>query len=227
MRGLLKQHQKASIDFIIDVPQRSINGPWRLSIGHWFFISLPEAPQPARCMKKPKNRRKLLRTKCLNCHQVEDSLQENCSKCGNAFFTEESLELLDELKTDVDALEVLLASLEDPNVKHQNPYTPVDESFKLIRKLRANQQIPGLADYLVAARSVLLPYKVAVLRKTFRANSLVLMMLCIFPLVPLFLGWAPIVPLLLALPVLVWGYLLYRTRNDLLKAEQDIANSET
>lgn len=178
-------------------------------------------------MKKPKNRRKLLRTKCLNCHQVEDSLQIKCSKCDNAFFTDESLDLLDELKTDVDALEILLASLEDPKVKHQNPYTPVDESFKLIRKLRSNSQIPGMSDYLVAARAVLLPYKVGVLRKTLRANTLVLIMLCLFPLVPLFLGWAPMVPLLLALPVLVWSYLLWRTRNDLLKAEQDLANSES
>jgi RNA polymerase subunit RPABC4/transcription elongation factor Spt4 len=178
-------------------------------------------------MKKPKNRRKLLRTKCLKCHQVEDSLQVNCSNCGNAFFTEDSMDLLNDLQSDVSELEILLASLEDPDVKHQNPYTPVDNSFRLIRKLRSNQQIPGMSDYLVAAREVLLPYKVGVLRKTLRANSLVLVMLCLFPIVPLFLGWALMVPLLLALPPLVWAYLLWRTRNDLLKAEQDLSDSQT
>jgi hypothetical protein len=175
-------------------------------------------------MKKPKNRRKLLRTQCKDCHQVEDSLQASCSKCGNAFFTPDSLDLLSELNTDVDALEALLTGLENPDVKHKNPFTPVDESFKLIRKLRSNLQIPGMQEYLEQARGVLLPYKVAVLDRARRANILVLVMLCTFPVIPLLLGWAPEVVALLALPAAVWGYLLWRSGKDLQKAKSDLEN---
>ncbi|MEM0999665.1 MAG: hypothetical protein AAGN35_21585 [Bacteroidota bacterium] len=173
-------------------------------------------------MKKHKDRRKYLRTKCKSCYKTQESLIPACTNCGNAFFTEDSLNVLEEVIGDVDELEGLLRELEDPQVKHQNPYEPVDNAFKLIKKLRANLQIPGMENYIRAARGVLLPYKVGVLRQTVRANTIVLFLLALFPIAPLLFGWDITVTLLLLLPVGGWSYLLWRGKRELDQAKSEM-----
>ena len=172
-------------------------------------------------MKKKKNRRKLLRTKCQNCNAVEYSLQAACPRCDNAFFQNDSLDILEEITLDVESLEDLLKTLEVPGKAKGNPYEPVDLAFKLLRKLRSHSKIPGMTNYIAQSRAVLLPYKVSLLRSTYKANIILLFVLFAFPLLPLILGWSPTVVLLMGLPVVAWSLITYRARRDLRRAEQD------
>lgn len=148
-------------------------------------------------------------------------MQAACPHCGNAFFKEDSLEILASVEADVDELEDLLKLLEDPADTKDNPYAPVDQAFKLLRKLRSHLQIPGMEAYIAASRGVLLPYKVRLLRSTYKANVILLFVLMAFPILPLLLGWSMTVVGLMGLPVLAWSLITYRARRDLQHAEED------
>ncbi|MEM7040989.1 MAG: hypothetical protein AAF570_28755, partial [Bacteroidota bacterium] len=113
--------------------------------------------------------------------------------------------------------------LQSATLRDGNPYTRVDRCFKLIKILRAFDHIPGMHEFLSKHREKLIPYKVNVLRSTVKANFVFMGLLLVFPLVPLLVGWPPIIPLLMLLPTTVWGIVTFKARRDLIKAEAELA----
>lgn len=167
--------------------------------------------------QKQKNARKHLRVQCGNCGNTQDSLRVQCSSCKADLHPDVSSQDLARIKGDVEALEEALVAAENPGA---NPYGPVDTAYQQLKALDLHPDYPGLQAYLAAVRQKLLPFKIALLQRTLKANLVFLVVLTMFPIVPLLVGWPPLLSGLMTLPVLVWGGISVKAYLDLQKAQR-------
>ena len=166
--------------------------------------------------KKQKSLRKHFLMHCSACNTQQSSLREQCSHCGAQLHADLEPEEVQETIEKVEAMEAAMKRVANPD--KGNPYGPVDEGFKRLKSLQRHAGFPGMQNFLDDVRSRLLPFKVAILKRTFKANVVFLVILALFPVLPLALGWAPMVVGLLTLPVLAWGGITFKAWRDYKRA---------
>lgn len=173
-------------------------------------------------MKSPKSRTKLLRVSCGMCKATQDSLSSHCSACKHPLYTNMQPDELAALQEQVTTLETNLDLLERGERPKNNPYSPYDAAKAALKALQAAAYIPGMPDYLAAARKVMLPAKVAILYSTLKANIIFAFVLLLFALVPAMLRWPAMVTGLMLLPALVWLGIIYKTYVGLQRARAEL-----
>ena len=153
-------------------------------------------------MEKKKNRRKILQTRCGACNTTQDPFRLNCKKCkADLPDGEEAMRY----KEDIDEIEQTIKNLEAPGRKFGNPYVPVDRVKVLAKELSGVGGKWGLGAYSKAAMEGVKPHEMALHRSTLKANLILLMILSLIPVMPLALGWSPMVTLLMLLPAALWA----------------------
>lgn len=171
-------------------------------------------------MKSPKNRKKSFRVHCANCHATVDSLLYACTQCRKPLYTNMEEGELKLIAEKVAEMEEHLTALEGPPPSKQkpgesNPYQPLDQAWAVYRSLRTHSYLPGMTAYLDRILEALLPFKLSLQQRTFRANLIFLVILVAFPALTLAIGMKPVVVGLLALPAIVWAIVTFRAYRDL------------
>lgn len=165
---------------------------------------------------KQKSLRKHFLMHCSACKTQQSSLREQCTKCGERLHADLEPEEVKETVEKVEAMENAMKSVADPD--KGNPYGPVDEAYKRLKSLKRHEGFPGMGNFLEEVRGRLLPFKVAILKRTFKANVVFLLVLAFFPILPLALGWPIMVTALLFLPVVAWGGITFKAWRDYKRA---------
>lgn len=165
--------------------------------------------------QKQKQARKFLRVACTSCGNTQDSLRIQCSSCKADLHPDVESRDLSRISGEVEGLDAALLDAQNPQ---GNPYGPVDQAYLLLKSLDKYPDFPGMKEYLLEVRRQLLPFKIAVLQRTFKANLVFLAILLVFPLVPLLFGWPLLVSGLMLLPAIAWGGISLKAWSDYKKA---------
>jgi hypothetical protein len=173
-------------------------------------------------MKAPKNRTKVLRVACGMCKATQDSLNAKCTQCGHPLYSNMDEPELQQIRAWVNAAEEGLQKIENEEKTKSNPYLHYDAVREALRELRAHAYLPGMTEYLAAARKVLLPYQVRLMENTTKANIVFCVVLTLFAAIPILLGWPSIVSTLMLMPALVWLGLTLRTVGKLKKTKAEL-----
>jgi len=171
--------------------------------------------------KGKKKNRKLLEMRCPECNAVQDSLRTDCQKCGAELHPGVTPETMMMAHVEVEAVEEAIRQVKSPP-KKGSPYGPMDTAYKCLKGLDTYHHIPGMEAYITAIRGELQPYKVALLKRTYNANLIFMVVLVLFPLVPLLMGWPIMITALMGLPVLAWGAIVLKARRDYTRAYQQL-----
>ena len=165
---------------------------------------------------KQKSLRKHFLMHCGACNTQQSALREECTKCGEGLHADLESEEVEYVVEKVGGMEKAMQAVANPD--KGNPYGPVDDAYRRLKGLARFESFPGMKNFLEDVRSRLLPYKIAILKRTFKANIVFLIVLALFPLVPLLVGWPLLVSGLLFLPVLAWGGITFKAWRDYQRA---------
>lgn len=165
---------------------------------------------------KTKSLRKHFLLHCGACNTQQSALRAVCTHCGEALHPDLEPEELEAIVDKVGAMEAAMKVVGEP--QKGNPYGPVDDAYKRLKALARYDGFPGMNAFAAEIRARLLPHKVAVLKRTFNANVVFLLVLALFPVLPIIVGWPFMVTGLLCLPVLVWGGITFKAWRDYQRA---------
>lgn len=159
--------------------------------------------------------------RCPNCNAKQDSLGANCTECKAELHPEVKPEWLMAANVEVNATEEAMKIVRNPPAKG-SPYAPLDTAYRCLKGLDAYLEFQGMEAYIAGIRAELLPHRVALLKRTYNANLVFMVVLVLFPLVPLLFGWPLMVTGLLGLPVIAWGFIVFKARRDYTRAQRDL-----
>lgn len=158
--------------------------------------------------KKQKNARKSLRMNCPQCGASQDSTRVQCGSCNKDLHPDLDSETLAKVGGDVAAWEEAFKMVQDPD--KATPYQPIDQAVAIMKRLSHHRGFPGMAPFLKEAGLQLLPYEVALMKRTLNANLVLLGILIMFATLPLMIGWPLIIVGLMLLPVVGWGTITFK-----------------
>ena len=174
-------------------------------------------------MKETKNRRKLLRMSCVNCHATQDSLNFECRQCKKPLYSNMAHDEMAIVQKEVAHLEECLLQIEQPQEKHANPYPSMDKAFKHYQAIRPFAYLPEMPNYLDRVLEVLIPLRINILKKTLRANLIFSIVLFLFPILAFIFQVHWWLVAILLMPAIVWLFVSLKARSDLQRAEQHLA----
>ena len=172
--------------------------------------------------KKVKNNRKLLRATCSNCGTVHDLFRMQCKNCGSALHAEDLKEDMETVKGHVSELEAILKDLQGRTLKQGNPYEPLDRAREIFNRANRYRDRFDIGDYLDRTKIAFIPFRLQLMRQTFRANLILTLILAALALLPLLLGWSPMVFGLMGLPALVWAGVTVKAWLDISKVASEL-----
>lgn len=157
--------------------------------------------------KKQDNLRKLLRMHCPHCTAEQESIRVQCKQCGKDLHPEVDSEILAAVNGDIKAYEEAFKEAQDPK---GNPYHPIDKAINSLKRLYKHRSFPGIDKYVEAAGKQLLPFRLQLMKRTLTANMVLLMILAMFALLPIMIGWPLMIAGVMALPVIGWGVIAFK-----------------
>lgn len=167
-----------------------------------------------------------MRATCSNCSTVQDLFRTKCKNCGTALHEPGDEDDLKTVQDHVSNLESILKDLQGRTLKEGNPYAPLDQAREIFNRANKYRNQFDIGEYLDRTKQAFIPFRLHLMRQTFRANLILTLILAALALLPLLLGWSPMVFALMGLPALVWAGVTIKAWLDISKVASELPPGE-